>query len=284
MEFLRKLGGLELYNPASPMGAVVYLLAVLFLAWLVNRLFRLAIQRAIRREKFGIFDQTTSPFLLQLMRIVIFVIALVIYAHLIPSLRNVGTALLAGVSVASVVIGLAAQNTLGNLVAGIALLIYRPFDVGDRVQLTAPTGVETGVVESLTLGYTILVTGDNRRIVVPNAFIANQVTVNLTTVDARTVASVPFNLSYQTDVKEARALFTELAGSHEFVEEVIGCPVTQLAPSNITLTLKAWCADASVISGIQNDLFEQMVAACREHEIEIPYPCQKVILQQANAI
>jgi small-conductance mechanosensitive channel len=158
---------------------VVYFFVVLFLAWLVNRLIRFAIQRAIRRDKFGIFDQTTSSFLMQLMRIVIFAIALVIYAHLIPSLRSVGTALLAGVSVASDVIGLAAQNTLGNLVAGIALLIYRPVDVGDRVQLTAPTGVETGVVESLTLGYTILVTGDNRRVVVPNAFIANQVTINV---------------------------------------------------------------------------------------------------------
>jgi small-conductance mechanosensitive channel len=84
------------------------------------------------------------------------------------------------VSVISVVLGLAAQNTLGNLVAGIAVLLYRPFRVGDTVQVTAPRGSETGVVESITLGYIVLVTPDNRRVMVPNSAVMNQTTVNLT--------------------------------------------------------------------------------------------------------
>lgn len=79
------------------------------------------------------------------------VAVLVAYAHLIPALRNLGTALLAGASVISIVLGLAAQSTLGNLIAGFALLLYRPFRVGDRLQVSAPTGVETGTVESLAL-------------------------------------------------------------------------------------------------------------------------------------
>lgn len=58
-------------------------------------------------------------------------ILLILYAHLIPVLRSMGTALLAGASVASVVIGLAAQSTLGNLVAGVSITIYRPFRLGD---------------------------------------------------------------------------------------------------------------------------------------------------------
>ncbi len=166
MTFLEKLDKLQLHNPGSPLGAVVYFVVFLFTAWAVNRGLRFTVQRAVQRDKFGVFDKTATPFLLQLMRIAIFVVFLAMYAHLVPALRSLGTALLAGVSVASVVIGLAAQNTLGNLVAGIAILIYRPFQVGDRVQVTAPTGVETGIVDSLTLGYTILVTGDNRRVVV----------------------------------------------------------------------------------------------------------------------
>ena len=86
-------------------------------------------------------------------------------------------ALLAGVSVVSVIFGLAAQNTLGNLVAGIAVLLYRPFRVGDLIQVTAPRGNEIGEVESISLGYTILVTSDHRRVMVPNSAVMSQTTV-----------------------------------------------------------------------------------------------------------
>ncbi len=79
-----------------------------------------------------------------------------------PSLRSLETALLTGASVASIVVGLAAQNTLGSLIAGVSLLLYRPFEVGDRAQIAAPTGVETGVVERLTLGYTILAAANGK--------------------------------------------------------------------------------------------------------------------------
>jgi small conductance mechanosensitive channel len=99
---------------------------------------------------------------------------------LVPALAGLGTAWLASVGIISVIIGLAAQNTLGNLIAGISLLLYRPFNVGDRLQVTAPTGLETGLVESLNLGYTLLKTDDNRRVVVPNSLMASQTNINLT--------------------------------------------------------------------------------------------------------
>src|SRR5581483_1757058 len=111
-------------------------------------------------------------------------------------LRSLGTAFLTGVSIASVVIGLAAQNTLGNLIAGFSLVLYRPFQIGDRVQITAPTGLETGDVETLTLGYTVLRTFDNRRIVVPNSAMASQVMINLTSIDPRVMAVVPIGIGY----------------------------------------------------------------------------------------
>ncbi len=84
-------------------------------------------------------------------------------------LHSIATALLTGVSVVSVVFGLAAQNTLGNLVAGIAVLLYRPFQVGDTIQVVAPKGNEIGMVDSISLGYTILITSDHRRVMVPNS-------------------------------------------------------------------------------------------------------------------
>ena len=82
-------------------------------------------------------------------------------------------------SVASVLVGLAAQSTLGNMIAGLSLLMYRPFQIGDSVQLTVPVGVQTGTIEDLTLGYTVIKTQANQEIVVPNSVMASQAIIKL---------------------------------------------------------------------------------------------------------
>jgi small-conductance mechanosensitive channel len=102
-----------------------------------------------------------------------------IYAHLIPELRALGTALLAGVSVVSVVLGLAAQSTLGNLVAGVSLVLYRPVRVGDSVQLNSPKGLITATVERVSLGYTVLRDADSSEIIVPNSVMAGSVVIRI---------------------------------------------------------------------------------------------------------
>jgi small-conductance mechanosensitive channel len=67
--------------------------------------------------------------------------------------------------------------------AGLGLLLYQPFRVGDRLQMNLPRGSEAAVVEALTLGYTFLRTHDERRVVVPNSLMASQLTVHLPPAD-----------------------------------------------------------------------------------------------------
>lgn len=145
------------------------------------------------------------------------------------------TALLASVSVASIVIGLAAQSTLANFVAGISLIFYRPFRLGDRIQINAPTGLETGIVEDVSLGYTVIQTFDNRRVIISNSVISNTVMVNLTAVHPRVMAIVPFSISYDADIDRAREVALELAEAHAKVEEIVGCPVLLLNTSRSDL-------------------------------------------------
>jgi small-conductance mechanosensitive channel len=143
MSFLKRVVETEFYNPASALGAVFYAIVFLCVAWLLGRLLKFVVTRAIERDQRRVVDRMAAPFLAQLARLAVYVSLTLVYVHLIPQLQSVGTALLTGVSVASVVIGLAAQNTLGNLIGGIALIIYRPFQVGDRLQITAPTPTST---------------------------------------------------------------------------------------------------------------------------------------------
>jgi small-conductance mechanosensitive channel len=137
-------------SPDSFIGAVAYLVMFIAIALILSRALRAAVHAAMTRK--GSIDRTTISFLQQVATALIWVVMLILYAHLIPMLRSMGTALLAGASVASVVIGLAAQSTLGNLVAGVSLTIYRPFRLGDTLQVAAPTGTEIGVVEMISLG------------------------------------------------------------------------------------------------------------------------------------
>src|ERR1700743_76834 len=175
----------ELFDVTTPYGEITWAVIIGFIAWSVGRASGFAFQRMQQHPKYMPSDRTAIGFLAQFARMCIYLFAFVTWAQLIPALKGLGTAWLASVGVVSVVLGLAAQNTLGNLVAGIALLLYRPFNIGDRLQVAAPTGLETGEVESLNLGYTVLLTADNRRVLIPNSLMASQTSVNISLTDAR---------------------------------------------------------------------------------------------------
>ena len=246
------------------------------LGFLGTLLIRKVAGKALRRDK---IDTTAILFLRPLAQVFLWIILLVGYAHLIPSLRSLGTAMLAGASVVSIVLGLAAQNTLGNLIAGIALLVYRPFRVGDRMQVMAPTGVETGIVESVSLGYTVIQTMDNRRVVLPNSLASSQTTVNLSSVDARIMAAVPIGIAYSADIDRARKILLNIAKTHSEEVETIGCPVIQLGASSVTLSVRAWCQDVLAARNFEWKVYEQAKAQFDQAGIEIPYPYQNIIIK-----
>jgi small-conductance mechanosensitive channel len=269
----------QILSPAAFLGAVFYAVVFAVVAGALARLLKIAVTQAMVRDHRNLVDRTAAPFVAQLLGAVVYVIAALLYVQWVPQLRGIGTALLAGASVASIVLGMAAQNTLSNLIAGMTLLLYRPFQVGDRVQVNAPTGLETGMVEAITLGYTILRTGDNRRIVVPNSVMANQVTVNLTSLDPRIMVSVPFRLGYDADIEKARGILMQLAKQHPKVQEVAGCPLTALGESSMTLTIQAWCVDAGVAKQVEFDLLEQAMKRFHDEGIDVPFPSHSIVLK-----
>src|SRR5579863_9671755 len=168
---------LSFIRPDAPVGAFIYFVLFVVVAVMLSRGLRVAVHAALSKEAH--IDRTAINFMQQIGSVLIWLMTIILYAHLIPQLRAVGTALLAGAGVASVVIGLAAQSTLGNLVAGISMTIYRPFRLGDILQVGAPTGTEIGTVDRISLGYTTLRVQDGRFIVLPNSIAASQVTINL---------------------------------------------------------------------------------------------------------
>jgi small-conductance mechanosensitive channel len=267
-------------TPDTLLHAVIYLAIFVFLALLATRVLRGVVRATLAHDKDNRIDRTAITFLQQLGTVFIWLFAAVFYINLIPPLRALGVALLASVSIISIIIGMAMQNTLGNVIAGVALLIYRPFKVGDTLRVSAPTGLETGEIESISLGYTILKTADNRRIVLPNSVMAGQTTVNLSLVSTKTMASVPISIGYEMDVERARAIVMRLAQQSPSAQQVVDCPVTNLGPSSVDLALHVWCADAGAASKLQSELLEQIREAFAKEKIEPPYPATNVILKR----
>ena len=163
----------DFFDPANPLGAVTYAILFFFLALFAGRVVKVL----ARHSQSHLSDLTALRFTTQLLRMLIYLIAFIIYSRMIPALKELGTTLLTGVSVAGVVIGIAAQSTLSNLVAGFSLVLYRPFHVGDEVQLTTPKGLTTGTVTNISLGYTMLHDKDGQEVIVPNAVMSANVVI-----------------------------------------------------------------------------------------------------------
>jgi small conductance mechanosensitive channel len=227
-------------RPDSLLGALAYLALFVLIALLASRLLRAAVHASMARKG---HDRTAINFLQQFGTMLVWVIVLILYAHLIPVLKSMGTALLAGASVASVVIGLAAQSTLGNLVAGVSITIYRPFRLGDTLQVAAPTGTDIGVVELISLGYTTLRAPDGHLIVLPNAIAASQVTINLNTTFAPWPITITLRLSRDADIEAARQLALRVAAETAGQKAVVGCFLTKIDAAAITLELRLQAAD-----------------------------------------
>jgi small-conductance mechanosensitive channel len=245
---------LHTFRPDSLVGALVYLLLFVLVALLLSRGIRTAVHAAMSRG--GHLDRTTVNFLQQIASALIWVVMLILYAHLIPELRALGTALLAGASIASVVIGLAAQSTLGNLVAGISITIYRPFRLGDTLQIAAPTGTEIGLVEEISLGYTTLRTPDGRFVVIPNNIAASQVLLNLSSTFAPGQMTILIRISRDADLEAARQLAVTVANETIGEKSVNGCFLTKMDATAAVLELRVRAPDLA-----QRDVLRSQLVA-----------------------
>lgn len=258
---------LSFLKPDTFLGALVYLAVFLLVAVVLTRVLRSVVHAAMTRKDH--IDRTTVNFMQQFGSALIWIIMLILYAHLIPVLRSMGTALLAGASIASVVIGLAAQSTLGNLVAGISITIYRPFRLGDTIQVASPTGTEIGVVENISLGYTTLRTADGRYVVVPNALAASQVSINLSASYSPWPISVVIRINRDADIEAARELAVSVGRETVGEKAVGGCFLTKVEATAAVLELRVQAPDGAHRDAVRTALLSKLAQRFSDSSLAI---------------
>jgi len=143
----------------------------------------------------------------------IYFLGLIVIIFSIPDLRSLSVALFTGAGLAGIIIGFAAQNTLSNIIAGVSLAIFQPFRVGDRLNIMN----EYGKVTDLNLRHTVIITWDNRRLIIPNSMISNEAVINWTIEDPAVIWPIDIGISYDSDISLARKIMIEEARKHPLV-------------------------------------------------------------------
>lgn len=138
---------------------------------------------------------------------VVYIIGIVVVILNIPALHNLSVALFTGASVIGIVVGLAAQSTLSNMIAGLSLAIFQPFRVGDRLDFMN----EYGKVEDLNLRHTVITTWDNRRLIIPNSKMSTEAIINWTIKDPAIIWSIDVSVTAESNIDKAREIMIEEA-------------------------------------------------------------------------
>jgi small conductance mechanosensitive channel len=178
---------------------------------------------------------------------------------------------------ASIVIGLAAQSSLANIISGIINSISQPFRIGDALTFRG----EFCYVEDMRLMHTILQTWDNRRLVVPNSVLQNEVIVNYSMKDSTILVPVYVQISYESDIAKAMQIMTDAARKHPDCMPIGNLPsaaVMELQDSGIQLRLLSRAKDQSTAFDMTRDLLLRIKKEFDAQNIEIPYPKRHLIL------
>jgi small-conductance mechanosensitive channel len=162
----------------------------------------------------------------------------------IPQVRAVATAILASSAVVGIVVGFAAQRTIGNFIAGLLIAFAQPIRLGDYVE----TEGFTGVVEEIGLTYTFIRISDNDRLVVPNEKIASDTIRNASIRSRKKLAHVTVQVPLDTDLEAARKLLREAAD-----DERAEIAVTELA-DRVSLRVSVWAPDEPSAERLENEL------------------------------
>jgi len=197
--------------------------------------------------------------------------SVVLILGILIALAQLGISLgpaLTGLGIAGFIVGFALQDSLSNFASGILILLYRPFDLGDFVELSGATGT----VSAMSLVNTTVLTIDNRRLVVPNNQVWRNVIKNLTAQATRRVDMV-FGISYSDDIEKAERILGQIVTEHE---KVLPDPrpvvrLHELGESSVNFVVRPWVRTDDYWD-VYWDVTRRVKVRFDEEGITIPFP------------
>jgi small-conductance mechanosensitive channel len=189
--------------------------------------------------------------------------------------------LVTALGIGSLAIGLAAKDTLANMISGFTLVLDRPFRIGDRIQLS---GGQIGDVSDIGLRSTKIKTLDNQLLIIPNSDLCNTILINQAFPDNRVKGRINIGVAYGSDVERVKELLVATAGE---VEDVLAEPVpeayfTSFGDSSLNMALFFWVEEYAGLFATTDKINTLIIRRFKENEIEIPFPTRTVKMEKGS--
>lgn len=200
---------------------------------------------------------------------------------IVASLDQLGvntTSLVAILGAAGLAIGLSLQGSLQNFAAGVMLLVFKPFKSGDYVD----AGGASGTVKTIGIFTTVMITPDNKQIIVPNGSIYSNNITNYSAKDTRRVDLV-FGIGYGDDLKKAKSVLEEMVKADERVlqDPAPQIAVSELGDSSVNFVVRPW-VNSSDYWSVKFELTEAVKLRFDQEGISIPFPQMDVHVHKEN--
>jgi small conductance mechanosensitive channel len=221
-------------------------------------------------------DKTLKTFICNFVQISLMVVVVIAS---IGALGVETTSFIAIIGTAGLAVGLALQGSLSNFASGVLIVLFRPYRVGDFIEAA---GI-AGNVDQVQILTTILKTGDNKQIIVPNSQIMDSIITNYSANDTRRVDMV-IGVSYDDDLDKVRKILQNLIATEERIldEPATTIAVSELADSSVNFVVRPW-VKSSDYWGVMFDMTEAIKKRFDKEGISFPYPQQDVHLYNQDS-
>jgi len=204
---------------------------------------------------------------------------IVVFIAAINQLGIETTSIIAILGAAGLAIGLALQGSLANFAAGILIVVYRPYKVGDYIE----AGGYAGTVKDIQIFSTVLTTPDNKIVVVPNGSIMNGSIVNYSGQETRRVDIIA-SCSYEDDIDKVKHVLEDIINNESRIlkDPKPQIAVSELADSCVNLIVRPW-VNSSDVNSVKYSLLEQIKKRFDKEGLSIPYPQTDVHIHNKGA-
>ncbi len=248
--------------------AACIIAGALILGWLLKH----AVDRYVKRQSAkGAMDpgvRTKMQMSGKLLLVFVYFLGLALAIFQFPRARAVGTGLLASAGVIGVLMGLASQGALANVVAGITLAFSQPFRLGDTIFVED----EQGTVEEIHLSYTFIRTPDNRRLIIPNRILASKPIINYSIVESRITACVDIWVDFSAEIDRARKVAIEAVEQSLFWDKEAEptVSVVEMTEGAVRLRVLAEAGSQKQAAALGMDARERIITKFREEHVPFP--------------
>jgi small conductance mechanosensitive channel len=259
--------------------------ASVLLVFILRKLLTLFIKRSSTHLK---VNPTNYKFLKNAVSFIIFSTAAIFIIYTIPAFRSLGTTLFAGAGIFAAILGFASQQAFSNIISGIFVVIFKPFSVGDMVDLGEN---KVGIVEDITLRHTIIRDFQNRRIIIPNSVISGETLVNSHITDEKILRHIDYGISYDSNIDKAIAIIQEEAMKHKnFLDNrseedikngvaPVSVRLVRFDDSSVVLRAYVWSGNPGLSWDLYCDLNKSVKERFDKEGIEIPFPYRTVVFK-----